>query len=106
LRLPPSPSAVPPRAVYADETHIEVLPADPIGVIALEIYSHFIEQLAEHSRIRSGSDLRTYLLHAWVISWSPRGEIREFVVGLEALWSSKSEGVSESSLHGQRLIWM
>jgi hypothetical protein len=38
-------------------THLEVLPADPIGVIALEIYSHFIEQFAEHSRMVSTATL-------------------------------------------------
>ena len=33
-------------------------------------------------------------------------EIREFVVALEALWSSKGEDVSESSPRGQRPNWM
>ena len=64
------------------------------------------EELWKLSEEIRKEDERVKELEGWVTSWSRAREIREFVVALEALWSSKGEDVSESSPHGQRLIWM
>ena len=67
---------------------------------------HRQEELWRLSEEIRKEDERVKELDEWVTAWSRAREIREFVVALEALWSSKGEDVSESSPHGQRLIWM